>query len=964
MNQSDTQYLKFIARLSSGDIWLFMSDGEKSWRIVNPKGSNNSYRVNDKIMDNFIYDFPYHITEDYLGYLWIGTPESLQRITVEGDNIKNIEILKYQNKNSLEKISKIYSIFSDPATESVWFGTLSQGLFNFKYNKSEKLKDGEVKNYQTDSLNNTSITSNFISAINRCNGKLWVGTEQGGLCYVDESGEELTFKAYGTDDGLSSNTIKSILNDANGDIWVTSNYGISKYSVKDDKFMIYRSEQGVPFDEFSYKSFTVGNTLLFSGLNNICYFNPNELEQELPKPSIEFTNLKIYNDIIEPTHNYNGRIILDKSLSNGDKIELKYDENMISIGVDALYKSSLHDNSIKYRLLPLSNKWITMPYNSNEITFSGLRHGSYNLEVYTTDFFGEKSDTKSLTVIIAPPFWLSTWAYIIYVIVMLAIGATIILFITNLQRLRYKFRIEQINKHNMEVMNAEKMRYFSNISHELKTPLTLIMAPISLLYERFIVDVDVRSKLDIVKRQSDKILHLIELAHGIQLNDSNLLKRNNSKFSFNELITNIITDFKFMASFDSKTFIINDCSKDIIVEADSDMLEKVVNNLLSNALKYTRNEGTIEVSYGYEDNNLIITVKDSGYGIDKEDLEHVFERFFRAKQRGVANVGGTGIGLYFTKTLVELHNGEISVESEIDRGTTFTVSLPIITDKKEFEQKLVTTAQEYKTQILGELTLDNINTNSEFKDSMVYIVEDNSEMREFIHSIVSRFFCTKVFSNGFECCDAMKSEWPDILVSDVMMPVMDGYELCETLKADIKTSHIPIILLTACSTVDDKIKGLKYGADAYIPKPFYPNHIITRIETLLSNRKQLRERFQINIPIVYGSTSSTRAKDNDFLEKLYNIFSDNLDNEDLDLDLVITEFGINRNLFFQKVKALTNTSPRELLFNYRLKRAAEFLLSGEMNVNEACDMTGFKSRSHFSRLFKEKYGVTPSKYGK
>ncbi len=473
-----------------------------------------------------------------------------------------------------------------------------------------------------------------------------------------------------------------------------------------------------------------------------------------------------------------------------------------------------------------------------------------------------------------------------------------------------------------------------------------------------------RSKLDIIKRQSDKIIRLIDLAHGIQLSDSNLLKRNDSRFSFNDFIANTVDDFKLMASYDDKSFVVDSPDVDIIVEADNEMLEKIINNLLSNAFKYTRSGQSIKLSYTIEEQNLTIKVEDSGYGISKADIDRVFERFFRARQRGSANVGGTGIGLYFTKTLIELHGGVIDVESELNQGSTFTVSLPIVREQHNIEPKGSTSTENFKEQILGELTIERISSESEFKDSMVYIVEDNSEMRQFVSSVISKFFCVKTFANGAECYEAMKEQWPDIVVSDVMMPVMDGYELCEALKSDIKTSHIPIILLTACSTVDDKIKGLKYGADAYIPKPFYPNHMITRIETLLTNRKQLRERFQINMPIVYGETSSMRAKDNDFLEQLYQIFADNLDNEELDVELIVGEFGINRNLFFQKVKAITNTSPRELLLTYRLKRAAEYLQCGEHNVNEVCDLTGFKSRSHFSRLFKEKYEVSPSQYSK
>ncbi len=965
LSAQEMKNLRYIAKLKNGEVWMFMSDGTRSWRLINSNNSNKLYRIDDELMADFRYDFPYTITEDYLGYLWIGSSSSLHRIAIGDDNkIESVNSISEHSIVQDVRVEKINTIFSDPQSESIWFGSSSQGLFNLKYDKTESLASATIENYRADESASDAISSNFVSSVNRLNGTLWVATEQGGLCRVDESESTPKFIPYSTNDGLPSNSVKSILSDGDGNIWISTNFGLGRYDQLNDKFMIYRAEQGVPCDEFICVSALMDDTLIFGSPYNVCYFKPSALPQSSPAPKIEFNTLKIFNDIVAPTQEFNGRVILSQALSHGDKVRLKHNENMISIGVDALYRDNSHDDDIRYRVLPLSDRWISIPYNTYEITLSGLKHGDYTLEVATSDFFGEKSDTNTLQIVIAPPFWLSVWAYILYTLLIISIATIAIYFISNLQRLRYRLHIEQINKHNAEVMNAEKLRYFSNISHELKTPLTLIVAPLSMLLDRFVVDVDVRSKLDIIKRQSDKIIRLIDLAQGIQLSDSNLLKRNDSRFSFNDFIANTVDDFKLMASYDDKSFVVDSPDVDIIVEADNEMLEKIINNLLSNAFKYTRSGQSIKLNYTIEEQNLIIKVEDSGYGISKADIDRVFERFFRARQRGSANVGGTGIGLYFTKTLIELHGGVIDVESELNQGSTFTVSLPIVREQHYLEPKESTSAENFKEQILGELTIERISSESEFKDSMVYIVEDNSEMRQFVSSVISKFFCVKTFANGAECYEAMKEQWPDIVVSDVMMPVMDGYELCEALKSDIKTSHIPIILLTACSTVDDKIKGLKYGADAYIPKPFYPNHMITRIETLLTNRKQLRERFQINMPIVYGETSSMRAKDNDFLEQLYQIFADNLDNEELDVELIVGEFGINRNLFFQKVKAITNASPRELLLTYRLKRAAEYLQSGEHNVNEVCDLTGFKSRSHFSRLFKEKYEVSPSQYSK
>lgn len=952
---------RYIIRRSNGDFWLFMQNDDKCWRVVVKEGSNKIVRIDEPQLKDFKFTTPYYLVEDCWGDLWVGTSYSLYRLSISDNQITKVEQITQHTSFVDGELTKIRSIYSDQYSNSLWVASETSGLMRF--NMERRVAMDQIKVSQYKERGSGSITSNFVTSIVRTpDNILYVGTEQGGICRVDESSEELKFHPYVVESGLANNNIKSIVCDKNGKLWMSTSYGLSQYNPKDSTFTTYHKEQGLPFDKFLYIGTSIGDRVVMSNNRNLCYFNPSELKSSAPIPNVEFTNLKLFNEIIAPQKIYNGRVIIERVPHDGDVIELKPVENMFSIGVDVLYNDISHGNELKYRLLPLSEEWLSQPYNTQEITFRGLKYGNYVLEVTASNHYGEFATPKTLKFHIATPYWLRWWAFVIYFVIIVLT----MLFIAHNQNLRHQLHIESIKKRNLEKMNADKLHYFSNISHELKTPLTLIMAPVSMLTERFSLDSDVSSKLNIVKRQSEKMLRLIELANNIELNDLNMLKRNNTKFSFNDFVLNMLPDFKFKANFDSKSLTVDSYASNIIVEADSSLIEKLIYNLLSNAFKHTRNGDQITLRYSVlSDNRLHIEVEDSGYGIAPEDIGHIFERFYRAKDRAKRNIGGTGIGLYFSKSIVELHNGEIDVKSVLNQGSKFTVSLPIVSDVVEVENPQSSVAESsIEPLTLSELSPEIYNQESEFKNSLVYIVEDNPEMRQLIISITSKLYCVKSFANGVECCEALKGEWPDIIISDVMMPEMDGYELCEKVKGDLKTSHIPIILLTACTTIDDKLKGLKYGADSYIPKPFYPDHVITRIEMLLSGRKHLRERFQINMPIVYGSNNSIRARDNDFLENLYEVFSKHLSDEELDTDVMAEELGIGRSQFFQKVKAITNGSPYELLREYRLQRAAEFLQQEDANVNEACMMTGFKNRSHFSKVFKDRFGMSPSLYAK
>ncbi len=957
---------KIFTKDNLGRVWIVSMDSKRNAEI---------YRVKDrqikklesaellKITLNKSYkNSPLEVVCDYNNNLWVAYRDDLLRIMFDSKGeISSVEsVCDNKTIKRVSELSRPRVIYLDSSTNSMWVGTNRRGLFKIDLHsqQSKSVAELKIENFAHDTEDDSSISENFISAIVRASsGTLWIGTEQGGLCKAIENDDTIIkFETFSEEDGLSNNVVKSIVEDSRGNLWIGTNIGLNCYNTTSRTFTTYRTSEGLPFEGFWYQALSLNDEkLVFAGINKILTFNPEVFYIKRSSSKLYFDELKIFDTEVTPNKRYKGYDILNSRLQSGDTLKLRYNQNVFSIGVDLIEEQYTQNNTIYYRLSPVSDTWIKLPKNNPSISFNGVEPGRYKLEVCAYNNEGSRGEVSTLNIFIPHPAWKSPIAYLLYMIIFILIVVVVVYVIMSFQSLSHNLEIQTIEKG----VNDDKLRYFSDISHELKTPLSLILAPVALLRERFSADSVVSAKLDIIKRQSKKLLELIELTHGVEANDLKTLKLSPSLFSFDSMIDDITIDFGFIAQYDNKSFKVERGESIIAAEADRGMIEKIINNLLSNALKHTANGNDITLSYTANGDTITLSVEDCGYGIDAEDLPHIFERFYQARRSGGHNIGGTGIGLTFTKMLVELHGGAITVESEFSVGTTFTVTLPIVVDKP--------LPEEVKSPALSGEIIDyddnsEIYIESEYSESTIFLVEDNQELRVLICEIISKYFKVKSFSNGVELIEALNNEWPDLIVSDVMMPEMDGYEVCDRVKSDIKTSHIPIILLTACSTVDDKIKGLQLGADSYIPKPFYPKHLITRIETLLHNRQQLRERFQVGIPLVYGKDQNTSAKDNEFMLQLYELFNENLSNEDVDLDMIARELGQNRSMFFKKVKVITNTSPYELLKEYRLKKAAEMLQSGEYNVSEVCMMTGFKGRSHFSRVFKERYNVAPSKY--
>jgi len=954
------------------DIWLKMANNFGFGRVKN--GSRIVEKITHPDPPDFVSIRPRIITADQKGDIWIGAIEGAYRMVLDTQrNIARIEALNQHPFFNDHPAINVRVVYADPMYNLVWLGSQAHGLFRMTLEKGKPLSELKLNQFTTNDQNPYSISSNFVSAILRLpNGDFWIGTERGGICKVSNSDKVPEFTVFSEKEGLSNNVVKSIVYDEQqNDLWISTNIGLNRFDLEEQEFRKFSKEDGLPFEDFEYASTQLKNGLIvLSGRDGLCYFKPNEIRNQERLPSLNWGNLKIFNEPILPNDTINGRVLLTQNLDETNEITLKHFENVFSIEVNALHFSNPENYRIKYQLLPINEEWIQRTSDQKQLNYSGLPPGEYTLKVMASNSLNDWTPPKTIKIEILPPFWKTTWAYVLYALGLLLIMGGIMLVVTRIQSLYHNLQIEKLEKENTSKLNTAKMRFFANIAHEIKTPVTLITAPIDMLLSHFRKNPNIQDKLRLIQRQSNKISQLVDQVHDFQKADAQLLKMNYNLFDFNAFLDELVTDYQITAQRSGKQLDLIMAEEDIYVSADKDKLEKIFNNLLSNAFKHTKAGHKIGVRCKRTAKNLVVEVKDTGSGIAEEDLPYIFDRFYQSK-RNDPSIGGVGIGLAFTERLVNMHYGIISVESHLEEGSTFQVLLPIVKPKPaenqaEIEEEILKIEAAHKERLPfiknGTSTLGK-KIDSRYKDAKIFYAEDNEDMRVFVEEVLANNFQVTAFPNGRACLNAMDTAWPDLILSDILMPELTGLELCKQIKLDVKTSHIPIVLLTACVTVDDEIEGVKVGADAYIRKPFDTTHLLTTIESLLHNRQRLRERFRIDHQISIEKQDGSE-EDQLFLDRLYQLMADNLDNQEIDMDHLAKSLYLNRTHFYQKVKALTDQTPYELLKEYRLKRAAELLVQEKRSVNEVFLMTGFKSRTHFSKLFKERYKTTPGRYSK
>ncbi|MDR1724293.1 MAG: response regulator [Tannerella sp.] len=795
-------------------------------------------------------------------------------------------------------------------------------------------------------------------------GRYLYGTEQGIRIFDPRNRQSYTVDMK---NGLPNNNVYSIEEDDSGIFWASTATGITKIGISDDyKFSLVNFDRddglqnGKFFENSSLK--TRDGVMYFGGYNGFNIFNPSQMTYNESDNKPVFTALRLFNSPIDEKTQFNDRKILDYPLRNTKEIRLRYNENYITIEFSGLNFVNPARTYFRYKLENYEQNWNETPAISlGSATYTGLLPGTYRFSVYSanSDKVWSKQPAE-ITFIISPPFWKTIYAYIIYALVI----AMVIILIIRLVSAMIRRRREEKAKIEKEKQKAEldrlKARFFTNVSHEFRTPLTLILSPLEALIKTE-TNENLRSKLSNIRKNVRNLLDLVN-----QLLDFRKLEMKGEVLHLGcgdivEFTEMFFHSFKDMSESEQKDIILNINEETLYMYFDSDKLLKILNNLLSNAFKYTPVGGCITVSLAKTIQEgreyALLQVADSGAGIPAEKLEHIFERFYQVENRSV-NSQGSGIGLHLVQEYVNLHQGQITVESQVGKGSVFSVMIP--TDLQP--EKTVEAEDKPERLEAADDEVAAAKSTSGNKHT-IEIVEDNAEFRRFMTEQLSDKYLIIEASDGEEGEQLALKEFPDLLITDLMMPKVDGVELCKRIKSNIETSHIPVIMLTARASEESRYSGYEAGADEYISKPFNLDILLLRITKLIEQQDRHKAEFHKTVEVSPSKITIT-SLDEKLLSKALQCVENNIDNTEYSISDLGEELGLSRPNLYRKIGSITGETPADFIRSIRLKRAAQLLRDTDLSISEVADSIGFNNIKYFNIHFKEAFSATPSKYRK
>ena len=735
--------------------------------------------------------------------------------------------------------------------------------------------------------------------------RILVATREGIIIFKDVSQPNI-FVSFGAKEGLENTQVRAIQEDHDGYIWISTNGGISRLDEKNKRFYNYNYHDGIPMGDFMDGStcITPDGTLFFGSQNGACYFNPRELSSPREVSPVTITQFFIYN---KQTESRDTR--LPVPISNRI-VELPYNQNTFNISFNVLDYTQSSQVEFSYMLEGLENAWYSTQ-GDNQVTFRNIPHGNYVFKVKTRFRNQEWNENAAqLTVVIAPPLWLTWYAKLGYVILFIFALYALLRFYKRKLDLESSLEVERKQNLNKQELNEERLRFYTNITHELRTPLTLILGPLEDLLSDATLSPKHANKISIIHDSATRLLNLINRILEFRKTETQNRKLSVAKGDLGQLVQEVGLRYKELNPNNKVNYHIHIETEDTEIFYDADMITIILDNLMSNAAKYT-SEGDITLSLRSVEENQIkyteISVSDTGHGIDAEALPHIFDRYYQAKSKYQAS--GSGIGLALVKGLSELHEGILKVESTVDTGTTFTLRL--LTENTYPNAIHAQHDMEKKPMDAEETTITDTPTENH---PIVLVVEDNADIREYIRSSFTDIYEVITAKDGKEGWELAQARIPNIIVSDIMMPVMDGIELCKRIKEDMRTSHIPVILLTAKDSLQDKEEGYASGADSYLTKPFSAKLLHSRINNLLETRKKIASLLALADiqPKQESAVSSLNKLDNEFLQKITQIIEENLEMEKMDIAFIADKMCMSHSTLYRKIKGLTDMSANEL----------------------------------------------------
>lgn len=899
------------------------------------------------------------IFEDSKKRIWAGTNRG--GLCLLDENSKT-----YRNVDSSPKVlsgGDIRAIVED-ASGNLWLGFYGDGLFSYNYERKE------LKSYFGDSDHKGQLHGQIIYALNfdRQN-RLWIGTGGTGIYYYDLSKNKL--EGFSEKDGLINNTVYSILIDNNGSCWISTNTGVSKFEPATEKFTNYQSLDGLQEGQFNPGSGlynALAGYMCFGGTQGLNIFYPEQMDDQLKNPRIMITGLQIFNKPVSIQDSIDGKPVLTQVISRTKDITLNYDQSVITLEFVGLNYSYPEKNNYAYKLEGLDEDWNYVEHQRTA-TYRYLKPAEYIFKVKASNKENSWGDEyASIAITVKPPLTQTPLAYLCYFVIATTLAILIYRFSRKQLSLRKRLKIEKAQRKQDRRLAMEKLTFFTEISHEFRTPLTLIMGPLEELLSKEPANSPNERKLKMVHRNANKLLLLInKLLDYRKIESGNVILKVKEE-NLVPFVQEIHLMFKDLAAKKNISFTFHADHEEVNAWFDKEKLEMVVSNILSNAFKYIGDGNEISVSVGvhisdrYPQGRAVIKIKDNGIGISRKHMGNIFEWFYKGSN---SNLMSTGIGLSLAKKLIHLHKGEIYVESEEGKGSVFSIKLPM--GKEHFGINEVTFVTEEENSTAKELALHEDGedeTGGKKNEKSLLIIEDDEEIRGFLKDYFTQAYKILEASDGSEGLDIAQAHHPDLIISDIMMPGIDGIELCRQLKQNMRTSHIPIILLTAKTSLQHQKEGIETGADAYITKPFSPEILSLTTANLLKSRSNLM-RFYRNL-FMENSTphvvDERNAADEKFLHTIYDLLKSNLDKPEFNINELAEVLNMSRSLVYKKVKMLTGLSPVEYIRSLRMQEAAKLLRTQQYKIFEVVYMVGFSDLKYFRKCFAKEFGVSPSDY--
>ena len=891
----------------------------------------------------------------YKNKLYLGTHNS---VVVFDIATQKSSFLVDNKKFGLEN-KQIWDIMLD-RSEKLWFST-SSAVFRYDFSKNV------LKKFVHNETDSQSLSSTYLNTFFQdSKGRIWLGSAGSGVDLYNPKTN--SFKSYNsTNSTIIDDYVLDIKESQSGYLIIATNKGFSYFDVENNKFYNFVNQSVFPINAINEGGLYVtrDGEIFIGSTNGLFSFHENMLNIQPKLFNIIISDLYINNERIEPSE----KGILKKAIPFTDEISLKHNQNAISIEFTCTNYVKAIQQDVEYTLSGFDKSWIKAN-NRRLIIYTNLNPGSYTLKIRAMQK-GESIAETALNIRIRPPFYATWYAYLFYILLISVIAYIIVRVYTNSIKLRVSLNFEKKEKEQIEGLNQSKLRFFTNISHEFRTPLTLIISQIESLLQSTSLQSSLYSRLLSIHKNAHRMGKLINELLDFRKQEQGFLQIKASHQDIIKFLDEIVLTFKEYADHRNISLSFNHAEPTIDLWFDTAQMEKVFYNLLSNAFKFTPDGGQIDVTIQVQNNRVKVIVSDSGPGINEDDREKIFDRFYQAENGYSNNAAGTGIGLALAKGIVELHHGTIITENRKQGGSTFIVSM-VIGDEQFTDDQKTTVNQLNTNNSMSYLTPDDefvhdiIESQRKVSDSKysILLVEDSPDLLNLLVQIFSPIYDVSTAVNGKDALDKAKAQQPDIIVSDVMMPVMSGIEMCSKIKTNLETSHIPVVLLTARTAIEYTIEGFRTGADDYLTKPFDTRLLIARCNNLINTRKHLQAKFSKNTDADVNIVA-TNSLDQKFLSRAVEIVEKTLDVADFDVNVFDSEMMMGRTAFFQKLKGITGQTPNEFITNIRLKKSLKVLVEKpNLSITDVGYELGFSSPSYFTKCFLEVFGITPAKYRK